>query len=92
MEKDKLKLELLEKIITCDDEATLEKVGEILLAVSEADEAYSLDENTALSEDFNISPEQEEELMRRYEDHLQNNGKSYTWEEVRKDLRDSYGF
>lgn len=91
MEKDRLKLELLEKIISCDDAATLRKVEEILGGVSEAGEDYGLGEKTAFSEDFNISPEQEEELMRRYQDHLQNNGKSYTWEEVRKNLKDSYG-
>lgn len=91
MEKNKLKLELLQKIITCNDAALLKRVEEILLGVSEAGEDYSLGEKTALSEDFNISPEQEEELMRRYEDHLQNKGKSYTWEEVRKNLKDSYG-
>ena len=92
MEKNKLKITLLEKIIACDDENTLKRVEEILLGVSETGEEYGLGEKTVTSDKFSISPEQEEELMRRYEDHLQNNGKSFTWEEVRKNLKDSYGF
>lgn len=92
MEKDKLKLELLERIIACDDEVTLEKVKGVLLGVSETGEEYGLSQRAVMSDSFNISSEQEVELMRRYEDHLQNKGKSFTWEEVRKNLKDSYGF
>lgn len=94
MEKDKLKLELLERIINCDDAVVLKKVEEILNDVSEVREGgerYKIAGDTFSSEELNISPELEEELMRRYEDHLQNKGKSYSWEEVKKNLRDSYG-
>ncbi|MCX2839482.1 hypothetical protein OQ279_15140 [Salinimicrobium sp. MT39] len=90
MEKDKLKLELLEKIIACENEVILKKVEELLFGVSEAGEEYGLDAYTELSQELSISAEQEEELMRRYEDHLQSRGKSYTWEEVKKNLNDSY--
>ena len=36
MEKDKLKLELLQKIIACENEVILKKVEELLFGVSEA--------------------------------------------------------
>lgn len=93
MENDKLKISLLEKIIKCDDAATLKRVEEIFIEVSrvsERGEDYERSEKI-LSEDFTISPEQEEELMKRYEDYLQNKGKSFTWEEVKQNLRDSHG-
>lgn len=94
MEKDKLKLSLLEKIIACEDAATLKKVEEILDEASEVNEGgeeYNSGEKITLSEDLSISSEQEEELMKRYEDYLQNKGKSYSWEEVKQSLRDSHG-
>ena len=64
MEKDKLKLELLERIIACDDEVTLERVKEILLEeisrVEEGEENYLTEVDPVpsshyqnLEEDFN---------------------------------------
>ena len=94
MEKDKLKLELLEKIIKCDDAAVLKRIGEIFFGtdkLNEEGEEYGVTFKTNQSSDFNISPELEEELMERYEEHLQGKGKTYSWEEVKKDLEDSHG-
>ena len=96
MEKERLKLELLEKIINCDDASVLKRVEEILLdyssKASEAGEEYTFNKRAALSEELNISPEQEEELMRRYDDHLKNGGKSIPWEVVKQNLNESSEF
>lgn len=94
MEKDKLKLKLLEKIIECNDAAVLKRVEEIFIEAAEVNEGrenYERSDRMTFLEDLTISPEQEEELMKRYEDYLQNKGKSYTWEEVKKSLKDSHG-
>ena len=60
----------------------------MLLKVSEAEEQYVSSEKAELSEEIGISARQEEELMRRYNDHLQNKGRSISWEEVKQNLQD----
>ncbi|MCC8359629.1 hypothetical protein [Salinimicrobium sediminilitoris] len=92
MKIDKLKLELLEEIINCNDASTLKKVEEIFRSypsiASETEEEYNLHKEVEFSEALNISPEQEEELMRRYDDHLKNGGESIPREVVKRNLRD----
>ena len=96
VEKDKLKLKLLEKIIACDDASVLKRVEEIFVTqfskASEAGENYLSGKEVSTSGELNISPEQEEELMRRYRDYQDGTSEGSTWEEVRQNLRDLYGF
>ncbi|NJW52068.1 addiction module protein [Salinimicrobium oceani] len=96
MEKERLKLGLLEKIINCDDASVLKRVEEILLdyssKASEAGEEYISSKMAALSEELNISPEQEEELTRRYRDYLEGKTEGVSWEDVRQNIKDLYGF
>lgn len=95
MENDKLKLELIKKIIECDDAAVLKRVEEILLTqpskASEAGEDYISEKRVAISGELNISPEQEEELMMRYSEYLEGKDEALSWEEVKQNLRDLNG-
>ena len=94
MEKERLKKEIIQKIMECEDPEVLQRVEEVLshfsYKASEAGEEYI--QKASISEELSISPEQEEELMRRYRDYLGGKSKGFTWEEVRQELKDLYGF
>ena len=101
MDKNKLKIGLLQKILACDDGGILRKVENILDSpaseVEEAGEGYfsrKNDKSEALpgsnmktDENFDISAEQEDELMRRVADHANGRGKTLSWEEIKKNIK-----
>lgn len=100
-----MKIELLQKIITCEDGDILRRVESVLHSpaseVSEAGEDYfssKIEKSEALpgsnmktGENFDISAEQEEELMRRVADHANGQGKTFSWEEIKKNIRNIEG-
>lgn len=82
MEKERLKMELVDKIQKCQDLATLQRVEEVLMGSFQASEPgkdYISEQKTKLLEEFNISPEQEEELIRRYRDYLEGKTEGDSW-------------
>lgn len=89
MEKDKLKLELLEKIIACNDVTVLRRLEKVLLKsseVNEAGESYirNIDE---------VPASYYHELDKEFE-RYKNGGeqKGASWKDVRKELKKKYGF
>jgi len=89
MEKNALKIELLQKIIACEDEDLLKQIEELLLEVNakEPGEDYEVENRKSL-----LSKEQLEEIKRRSEALKTGKEKAIPWEEVRKDLEKKYGF
>ncbi|WP_424492897.1 addiction module protein [Salinimicrobium sp. GXAS 041] len=105
MDLNQLKVELIQNIISCENEIILREIEQILdenpSGVREDGEKYFFKENSGsvnrISNDeefqsFSISEEQEEELMRRYRNHLEGRGKSIPWDEVKKNIREEHGF
>lgn len=105
MDLNQLKIELIQKIISCEDENILRTIKQILdenpSEVKEEGEKYSIKPSAELDREFpyeqedgflNINEEQEEELLRRYQDHLEGGGRSLSWEEVRKNIHERHGF
>lgn len=97
-----LKKELLNEIMACNDEEVLKKVQQILQTstseVSEAGEEYAHKdaEFSSLSEshlsagnDLTLSSEQEEGLMKRVVDHSRGIGRTFTWDEVKENIKKS---
>lgn len=118
MDLNQLKTELIQKIISCEDENVLREIEQILdenpSEVKEKGERYitqkdnlvpdshyqKLEEDLdyykaykrSLEEGLNIDGNQEEELMKRYQDYLEGKGKTYSWDEVKKNIREKHGF
>lgn len=104
MDLDQLKIELIQKIIFCEDENLLRKIDQLLdeysSEVNEEEEKYFSEEkisahNLDVQEEMDslsISAEQEEELAERYERYLRDGGKSFSWEEAREFIREENGF
>ncbi|WP_324720288.1 hypothetical protein [Salinimicrobium sp. HB62] len=63
-----------------------------MFQASEPGKDYISEQKTKLLEEFNISPEQEEELIRRYRDYLEGKTEGDRWEDVRQNIKDLYGF
>ncbi|HET7360632.1 MAG TPA: addiction module protein [Salinimicrobium sp.] len=95
MEMNGLKIELLQKVIACDDMEILKKIEQILnqdsFDVSEVEETKE-EYETAVNSSLNISEEQKKELDKRYQDYLDGKGNLYDWEYVKANIQKKYGF
>ncbi|MBO2543751.1 addiction module protein [Salegentibacter sp. BDJ18] len=89
MDKEALKIELIQKIIACNDFALLKQVEELLQGVNahEPGEDYKVESLQNL-----LSKEQLEELDRRLEAHKNGTSKALPWEEARGEIEKKYGF
>lgn len=65
------RLELIQKIAIIEDMQLLEQIAELLQEPQE----------------YELTDEQKKELEKRLENHAQGRSKSYTWEEVKADLK-----
>jgi hypothetical protein len=88
MEKDSLKIKLLKAIINCDDPATLEQVKEILLNDSQAAEPGEnyIKEADPIPESFYLQLEEESKKYKNGEI------EGISWEDLRKEIKNKYGF
>ncbi len=91
MNKNALKITLIQKIIDCNDETLLRKVElllqELKVSAMEPDEAYEVDGQKSL-----LSNEQLEEIEKRWKAYKSGEEKAIPWEEVRKEIEEKYGF
>jgi putative addiction module component (TIGR02574 family) len=89
MDKEALKIELIQKIIACNDIALLKQVEELLQGVyaHEPGEDYKVESLQNL-----LSKEQLEELDRRLEAHKNGTSKPIPWEKARREIEKKYGF
>ncbi|UJH90006.1 hypothetical protein LZ575_13755 [Antarcticibacterium sp. 1MA-6-2] len=90
MEINELKIELLKKILASNDIRTLDKLNEFLSAentVSEVGEEYKTE-----GKNSSLSPEQWEELNRRYQEYLEGKGESESLEAFNQKIFERYGF
>ncbi len=91
MDMSALKIELLQKIIACDDKALLGKIEDSLKEVKpeaqEPAEDYGIESQKSL-----LSKEQLEEIERRWTAYKRGEEKAIPWEEARKDIEKKYGF
>lgn len=91
MDKNALKIELMQKIIACDDEDLLKEMEiflqEVKVSVHEPNEAYKVDGQKSL-----LSNEQLEEIERRWKAYKSGEEKAIPWEDARKEIQDKYGF
>ena len=88
MEKDKLKLELLEKIIACDDVTVLKRVEEIFKKVSEVNEGGE----KYLKEVDPVPASHYRKLEPEFEKYKTGELKGVSWEDYRKEIKVKYGF
>lgn len=88
MEKDNLKIELLQAIINCEDPTILEQVKEILLKDHQAGEPGEnyVKEADPVPQSFYRQLEEESEKYKRGEI------KGISWEDLRKEIKTKYGF
>lgn len=90
MDTDKLKKELIGKIIQCSDFELLKEIHKLLNEeinkVNDSSEGYHI----SRWKQSMLTDEQNEELERRYEEYLKGEGKSYTMEEVEKWISGKY--
>ncbi len=90
MDKQKLKKQLLQKIIFCDDEEVLRKLNKILQDSSVAEdptEAYKIENNP----DFQVPDLFYSTLKKDYEDFLNGKLTAKSWQEVRSTLEEKNG-
>jgi len=89
MDKNALKIELMKKIIACDDEDLLKEMEIFLQEVnaSEPGESYEVEGRKSL-----LSNEQLEEIERRWKAYKSGEEKAIPWEDARKEIQDKYGF
>ncbi len=88
MKIDKLKLELLEEIINCNDVATLKRVEEILIGFSEVNE-----ESEKYLKEIDPVPENHyQQLEEDYKKYKSGKSKGESWENFRKEIKSNYGF
>jgi hypothetical protein len=88
MEIDRLKLELLEKIINCDDAATLQRVEEVFIEFSEVNE----EEEKYLKEVDPVPDIHYQKLEEEFEKYKNGELKGISWEKFRKEIKSNYGF
>lgn len=88
MEKNKLRLELIEKIIACEDAATLRKVEEILSQVSEIQE----EEEHYITQADPVPASHYRELEEEFRKYTSGEGKGTPWEDFRNEIKSKYGF
>jgi len=91
MDKNALKIELIQRIIACDDEVLLREIELLLqeakVLAQEPDEAYEVDGQKSL-----LSNEQLEEIERRWKAYKSGEEKAIPWEDARKEIEREYGF
>lgn len=90
MEINELKIKLLKRILDCNDIRTLEKLNDFFAEeniASEFEEEYRTEEKAS-----ELSPEQWEELNRRYKEYLEGNGESESLETFNQKIFERYGF
>ena len=88
MKIDKLKLELLEEIINCNDVATLKRVEEILIGFSEVNE----ESEKYLKEIDPVPKNHYQQLEEDYKKYKSGKLKGESWENFRKEIKSNYGF
>ena len=88
MEKDKLKLEILEKIIACDDAAVLKRVEEIFLEFSKVNEGGE----KYLTKVDPVPASHYQKLEVEFENYKSGDSKGMSWEELKKEIKSKYGF
>ncbi|MBE7641433.1 hypothetical protein GUB10_13925 [Salegentibacter sp. BLCTC] len=90
MDKNALKIELIQKIIACDDEVLLMKMEALLKNVkpgaSEPGENYEVESRSS-----QLSKEQLKEIERRWEAYKRGEEKAIPWEEARREIERKYG-
>ncbi|UBZ08222.1 addiction module protein [Salegentibacter mishustinae] len=91
MDANALKIELIQKIIACDDEDLLMKIEGLLKNIkpgaSEAGESYEVEGRKS-----QLTNEQLEEIERRWKAYKSGEEKAIPWEDVRKEIQNKYGF
>jgi len=89
MDINALKIELIQKIIACNDIALLKHIEELLLEVNvkEPREDYEVGNHESL-----LSKDQLKELDRRLEAHKNGRSKAIPWEEAKREIEKKYGF
>ena len=91
MDKNALKIELIQKIIACDDEVLLREIELLLqeakVSAHEPDKAYEVYGQKSL-----LSNEQLEEIERRWKAYKSGEEKAIPWEDARKEIEREYGF
>lgn len=91
MDKNALKIGLIQKIIACDDEDLLMKIESLLKNVkpeaSEPGESYKVEGRKS-----QLSNEQLEEIERRWKAYKSGEEKTIPWEDARKEIEREYGF
>lgn len=90
MDKNALKIELMQKIIACDDEDLLKKIELLLqeakVSAHEPDEAYEVDGQKSL-----LSNEQLKEIDKRNNAYLEGNLETESLETFNKKIFEKYG-
>lgn len=90
MDKEKLKIKLLQKIIACNDEEVLRKLNKIFqdyFVAEDPSEAYKLENQS----DSPVSDLLYSDLKKDYEDFRNGKLTAKSWEEVRSTLEEKYG-
>lgn len=91
MDANALKIELIQKIIACDEKDLLIKIEGLLKNVkpeaSEPKESYKVEGRNS-----QLSNEQLEEIERRWKAYRSGEEKAIPWEDARKEIEREYGF
>ncbi|MDT0685441.1 hypothetical protein [Autumnicola psychrophila] len=91
MNKDKLKIELLQKVIACNDEKLLKEVDNLLKSfpsqVNEDTQPYSKEAGVSF-----LSENQKETLKKRYESYLSHESETKEWSDVKAEIMKRHGF
>ncbi|MDT0645552.1 hypothetical protein RM545_02515 [Zunongwangia sp. F260] len=91
MNRDQLKIELLQKIIACNDEKLLAEVDNILKSfpseVKENPQPYSKEADVSF-----LSEKQKETLEKRYELYLSQESETKEWTDVKAEIIKRHGF
>ncbi|MBZ9730419.1 addiction module protein [Salegentibacter sp. JZCK2] len=89
MDINALKIQLMQKIIACNDDVLLKQIGELLqgVEVKEPEKDYEVESHKNL-----LSKEQLEELDRRLEAYKSGTEKAIPWEEAKREIEKKYGF
>ena len=91
MDANALKIELMQKIIACDDEDLLMEIEGLLKNVkpgaSEPGESYKVEGRKS-----QLSKEQLEEIEKRWKAYKSGEEKAIPWQDARKEIEREYGF
>jgi len=91
MNKNALKIELIQKVIACNDATLLKQIEDLLrdvkVEVNEPGEGYEVKNHKNL-----LSKEQLEELERRRKAYKSGAEKAIPWEEAKREIERKYGF